>query len=182
MRRAFGVRVIGTGFGEVNVWVESVRGNRSVGIGRGGREGRLCSEITVRTGACRAGYGGCFMSSAGTFSLPGPLEQTAQGCRPRLEIPALMAMRFRPGGAHQADGNCCMSHGPCLARRPLFDPRGASSHSLACATLLARRDAGRWAGLAGLVWPSARALTGGTHGAPTPTTTTKQHSNDGGCV
>lgn len=52
------VRILGQWSGEVNVWVESVRGNRSVGIGKRGREGRLCSEITVRTvGAGRATVG-----------------------------------------------------------------------------------------------------------------------------
>ena len=61
-----------------------------------------------------AGHTGRFMGSAGTFSLPGPLEQTVQGWEPRLEMPGSWQCAL---GQRRTAGiwELLQSHSPCLA-------------------------------------------------------------------
>ena len=96
-----------------DVWMEGVSRVRRVGLGGGDERGgfvvksRCAQEVA-------AGHTGRFMGSAGTFSLPGPLEQTVQGWEPRLEIPASWQCAL---GQRRTAGiwELLQSHGPCLA-------------------------------------------------------------------
>ena len=91
-------------------WLSSGRGTGQSGLRGRGRGRRLCSEITGGAGGCRRTKLG-FMSSAGTCA--GPLGTTAQGCLPRLEIPA--SWQCSSGGGTSLRWNCCMSHAPLLS-------------------------------------------------------------------